>query len=87
MLRSFQLLPPPRSRHLPVAVTDGSLTENLNEIGVRLWTDRSHVEGADRARHLCVEFRKVPPGVRNDGCLVRSGAALLCVLGWPRGCR
>ena len=31
----------PRSRHLPVAVTEGSLTENLNEIGVRLWTDRS----------------------------------------------
>ena len=32
-----------RSRHLPVAVVDGSLTENLNEIGVRLWTDRSLV--------------------------------------------
>jgi hypothetical protein len=29
----------PRSRHLPVASTDGSLTENLNEIGVRVWTD------------------------------------------------
>jgi hypothetical protein len=30
----------PRSRHRPVAPTDGSLTENVNEIGVRLWTDR-----------------------------------------------
>jgi hypothetical protein len=28
----------PRSRHLPVAVTDGSLSSNLNKIGVRLWT-------------------------------------------------
>jgi hypothetical protein len=28
----------PRSLHLPVGVTDGSATENLNEIGVRLWT-------------------------------------------------
>ena len=28
----------PCSRHRPVAVTDGSLTENLNKIGVRLWT-------------------------------------------------
>jgi hypothetical protein len=31
----------PRSRHLPTAVTEGSLTENLNKTGVRLWTDRS----------------------------------------------
>ena len=31
----------PRSRHLPVAITDGSLTENFNKNGVRLWTDRS----------------------------------------------
>jgi hypothetical protein len=29
----------PRSRQRPVAVTDGSLTENPNEIGVRLWTE------------------------------------------------
>jgi hypothetical protein len=28
----------PRSRHLPVAVTDGRSTRNLNKIGVRLWT-------------------------------------------------
>jgi len=35
----FRILP--RSRHLPVAVTEGSLTENTNEIGVRLWTDPS----------------------------------------------
>ena len=27
-----------RSLHLPVAVTEGSLTENLNKTGVRLWT-------------------------------------------------
>ena len=32
-------VPPP-----PLAVTDGSVTENLNETGVRLWTDRSLVE-------------------------------------------
>ena len=31
----------PRSRHRPVAVTEGSLTKNLNRIGVRLWTDSS----------------------------------------------
>jgi hypothetical protein len=29
----------PRSRHLPLAVTDGSLTENVNKTGVRFWTD------------------------------------------------
>ena len=28
----------PRSRHLPTAVTDGSLPENVNKTGVRLWT-------------------------------------------------
>ena len=28
----------PRSRHLPVAIVEGSVTKNLNEIGVRLWT-------------------------------------------------
>jgi hypothetical protein len=28
----------PRSLHLPVAVTEGRLTENLNEIGARFWT-------------------------------------------------
>ena len=31
----------PRSRHRPVAVTDGSVPENINEIGVRFWTDCS----------------------------------------------
>ena len=30
----------PRSRHLPLASTDGSSTRNLNKTGVRLWTDR-----------------------------------------------
>jgi hypothetical protein len=29
----------PRSLHLPVASTDGSLIENLNKTWVRLWTD------------------------------------------------
>ncbi len=29
----------PRSRHLPVAVTEGSPTENLNKTGMRLWTE------------------------------------------------
>ena len=28
----------PRSRHLPVAATDGSLTKNLSKTWVRLWT-------------------------------------------------
>jgi hypothetical protein len=28
----------PRSRHLPVASTDGRRTRNFNEIAVRLWT-------------------------------------------------
>ena len=37
--KAGSLLPTlPRSRHLPRASTDGSSTENLNEIGVRLWT-------------------------------------------------
>jgi hypothetical protein len=31
----------PRSRHLPVASTEGSLARNLNRIGVRLWADCS----------------------------------------------
>jgi hypothetical protein len=34
----------PRSRHLPVAVTDGSTIRKINKIGVRLWTDRSFVK-------------------------------------------
>ena len=29
----------PRSRHRPVAVTEGSRTRNLNKTGVRLWSD------------------------------------------------
>jgi hypothetical protein len=28
----------PRSRHLPFASTEGSLTKNLNKTAVRLWT-------------------------------------------------
>ena len=31
----------PRSRHRPVAVTDGSPTEKVNKTGVRLWTESS----------------------------------------------
>ena len=30
-----------RSRHRPLAVTEGSLTKNLNKIGVRVWTESS----------------------------------------------
>jgi hypothetical protein len=37
----FHLLTIPRSRHRPVAVTDGSSTRNLNKTAVRLWTYRS----------------------------------------------
>jgi hypothetical protein len=33
----------PRSLHLPVGVTEGSLIENLNKIGVRLWTGYSRM--------------------------------------------
>jgi hypothetical protein len=28
----------PRSRHRPLAVVDGNLTNNFNKTGVRLWT-------------------------------------------------
>ena len=38
---SFRILS--RSRHLPVALTEGSLTETSNKTGVRLWTDCSHL--------------------------------------------
>ena len=45
MLVDATLQPPagvlPRSRHLPLASTDGNQTENFNEIGVPLWTDCS----------------------------------------------
>ena len=37
----------PRSRHLPLASTDGSRTENLNKTGVRLWTDSSFDENCE----------------------------------------
>lgn len=42
----------PRSFHLPAAVTDGSLTENLNKTGVRLRTD-------------CSTIRNWKPGTEN----------------------
>ena len=41
-LRRLPILP--RSRHRPVALTEGRLREKVNEIGVRLWTDRSFDE-------------------------------------------
>ena len=34
----------PASLHLPVAVTEGSLTEKLNKTGVRFWTDCSNAD-------------------------------------------
>jgi hypothetical protein len=37
----------PRSRHLPVASTEGSLARNLNRIGVRLWADCSRPSTAE----------------------------------------
>lgn len=37
----------PCSRHLPVAVTEGSLIRNLNKTAVRLWTDRSRPSTAE----------------------------------------
>jgi hypothetical protein len=40
-----------RSRHRPVIVTDGSLTENVNKTGVRLWT------GCSLDRHSEVRSR------------------------------
>jgi len=50
LLRTFLRRPPAgcgglagilaRSLHFAVAVTDGSRIENINKIGVRLWTDR-----------------------------------------------
>ena len=33
----------PRSRHLSVALIDGGSTQNLNNTGVRLWTDCQQV--------------------------------------------
>lgn len=41
MGRHPQRLILPRSRNRPLASTEGSLTKNLNKIGVRLWTYRS----------------------------------------------
>ena len=42
LLRLVQRCPIlPRSRHLPVVVTEGSLTRNINKYRVRLWTDSS----------------------------------------------
>jgi hypothetical protein len=35
----------PRSRHLPVAVVDGSVREKTNGIAVRLWTAPSWISG------------------------------------------
>ena len=51
----------PRSRHLPVAVTDGSLTQNFNEIAVRLWTDSSGAPALSlfhRAKPLLLRYNQ-----------------------------
>ena len=53
----------PRSRHLPVASTDGSLTENPNKTAVRLWT-------ACSARSISCVIRGPE---RDRGCLAFLG--------------
>ena len=45
----------PRSRHLPVAVVDGNLTENLNKIAVRFWTDSSFDEDGEICRRYLLD--------------------------------
>jgi hypothetical protein len=47
----------PLSRHRPVAVTEGSLTRKVNEIGVRLWTGCPPDSGS--LRHLLVHLTSV----------------------------
>ena len=60
----------PRSRHLPLAVTEGSLTRNLNKTGVRLWTGCS----LNRQRQSG-EFinRDLPLSGHSKGVACRSG--------------
>jgi hypothetical protein len=65
----------PRSLHLPVAVTDGSLREKINETGVRLWTACSHlVYGCGRRRLTNLST-----------CSIEVASALLSLP--PRDCR
>ena len=54
-----------RSRHRPFASTDGSRTENINKIGVRLWTDSSLVKTPVERRDslwICRRITSVPVG-------------------------
>jgi hypothetical protein len=50
------LPPTPRSRHLPLASTDGSSTRNLNKTGVRLWTEYSLDENGEMLCDLLDAF-------------------------------
>jgi hypothetical protein len=52
----------PRSLHLPVAVVDGSLIENTNKTGVRLWTDPSFDEGRKIGYSDALDFDRAPSG-------------------------
>ena len=45
-----------RSLHLPVAVTEGSLTEKVNKNGVRLWTAWSTRAPSPGSRSVLVAF-------------------------------
>ena len=52
----------PRSLHLPVASTEGSVTQNLNRIGVRLWTDPSFdQDGETRGKHEATSLLSFEP--------------------------
>ena len=46
----------PRSRHRRVAVTEGSLRENVNKNGVRLWTDPS--ARAEAHTRMCISVSR-----------------------------
>ena len=62
-LQPFGILP--CSRHLPVAVTDGSTTRKGNKTGVRLWTDSSLVKTpveVSRSWWTCPPIISVPVG-------------------------
>jgi thrombospondin type 3 repeat protein len=59
----------PRSRHLPLASTEGSLTRNLNKTGVRLWTDRSRRSAPTSSSGNNERQRRAgfAPSARTDG--------------------
>jgi hypothetical protein len=56
----------PRSGQRPVAVVDGSLTKNLNEIGGRLWAALALVERVARTCEPMMPVSSERP--RNDAC-------------------